>query len=254
MFKNKLKENLYNGKVCFGTFVASNAPDTVEICGILGFDFVVIDAEHGYTSPETSLSMIRVAEKTGMTPLVRVSENNEALILRTLDVGAQGIHIPQINSVEQAKKAISYIKYSPQGMRGLSFHRACDYGMADINEYMEQENKETLTIFHCENTACLDTLDEIASIEGLDVMIFGPFDMSQSMGIPGQVNHPDVEVAAKKMLDACKKHGKIAGIYCANVAVAKERIEQGYLYIPVGVDCKVLADAYGSIIKGLREI
>lgn len=253
MFKNKLKEKLLTGEVCYGTIVASNAPDTVEIIGLLGFDFLLIDGEHGYMSPETCLPLIRTAESTGMTPLVRICENNEALVLRTLDIGAYGIHIPQINSKDDACKAIQAIKYFPEGMRGVSFHRASGYGIHNINTYMETENKETLTIFHCENVKCLENLDEIVSTKGLDVMIYGPFDMSQSMEIPGQVTNPKVEAGAQQMLEACKKHGKIAGIYCGTVEAAKERIKQGFTYILIGVDCSVIANAYSNIINGLRS-
>lgn len=254
MFKNNIKEDLLKGKVCFGTIVASNAPDTVEICGLLGFDFLMIDGEHGYMSPETTLPMIRAAENTGMTPLVRVCENNESLILRTLDVGAHGVHIPQVNTKEDAEKAISAVKYFPEGMRGVSFNRASGYGITDINEYMETENKETLTVFHCENVKCLENIDDVVSTKGVDVMIFGPFDMSQSMGIPGQISDPLVEAGAQKMLDACKRHGKVAGIYCGNVEAAKKRVEQGFTYLLVGVDCGVISEAYGKMINGLRNI
>ncbi len=254
MFKNNLKRKLKNNDVCFGTFIASNAPDTVEICGILGFDFIVIDAEHGYVSPETSLPMIRAAQGRNMTPIVRISENSEALVLRTLDTGAEGIHIPQINTVSDGEKAIRYSKYFPLGTRGLSFHRACGYGTDDINKYLSSQNDETLVVFHCENEACLDDIDKIAAIEGLDVLIYGPFDMSQSMGIPGQVNHPDVEAGAQKMLDACKRNNVAAGIFCSDIKSAEERISQGFTYITVGVDCKVIADAYANIINGLRAI
>ena len=110
MIQNKLKHDLYQGKVCFGTFIAINSPDIVEICGLLGFDFVVLDGEHGYISPESSIPLIRAAQATGMTPLVRVCENSESLILRTLDVGACGIHVPQINTPLHAQQALRSTK------------------------------------------------------------------------------------------------------------------------------------------------
>ncbi len=254
MLKNKLNHKLYNGQSAFATFIAINSPDIVEICGLLGFDFVVLDGEHGYISPETSIPMIRAAEACGMTPVVRVCENSESLILRTLDVGAHGIHVPQINSKEAAENAVKYAKYHPYGKRGVSFHRACGYGIFDINEYMERENSETLVIFHCENISALEHIDEIAATEGLDVLIFGPFDMSQSMGIPGKTDDPMVEAAAQKMLDACKRHGKIAGIFTSNAEDAEKRIKQGFRYMPVGVDCKIIADTYGKLIKSLNSI
>ncbi len=254
MFRNSLKKKLYAGEVSFGTFVAINSADIVEICGIAGFDFVVLDGEHGYISPETSLPLIRAAEASGMTPIVRVCENSESLILRTLDVGAHGIHIPQINTVEQAKSAINYVKYFPKGTRGVSFHRACGYGMYNINEYMEQENDETLVVFHCENVLAMKNIDDIAATDGLDVIIFGPYDMSQSMGIPGKTNDASVEEAAQHMLKACQRHGKIAGIYTNDAISAHKRMKQGFRYLPVGVDCKVLSDTYSELSKSLKNI
>lgn len=254
MFTNRLKADLYNGKVCFGTFIASSAPDTVEICGLLGYDFVVIDTEHGYMSPETIIPMIRAAETTGMTPLVRVTENSETIILRTLDSGAHGIHIPQVNTVEGALNAVKYSKYFPQGNRGVSYQRANGFGVYDLNEYMEKENDETFIVFHCESVECLKNIDEIAATDGLDCIIFGPYDMSQSMGIPGRVTEPIVEEAAQKMLKACQKHGKIPGIFTASAEAAEKRVKQGFRYMPVGVDGKMIADAYGNLLKGLRKI
>lgn len=254
MFKNKIKENLYKNIPQFGTFISSNAPDTVEICGLLGFDFAVLDMEHGYMSPETLIPLIRAAEGTGMTPVARVTCNDETKILRTLDAGAYGIHVPQINTKEDALRAVKYAKYFPQGTRGVSYQRANGFGVFDINEYMKQENEETMVVFHCETVECIKNIDEIASVEGLDALLFGPFDMSQSLGIPGQINNPMVEEAVQTMLKACKKHGKIAGIYTGNVEAAERRVEQGFRYMPVGVDGKVIADAYRSILTGLRKI
>jgi len=254
MFKNKIKEKLYNNIPQFGTFISSNAPDTVEICGLLGFDFAVLDMEHGYISPETLIPLIRTAEGTGMTPLARVTCNDETKILRTLDAGAHGIHIPQINTKEDALRAIKYSKYFPEGKRGVSYQRANGFGVYDINEYMKQENEETMVIFHCESVECIKNIDEIASVDGLDGMIFGPFDMSQSMGIPGQITDPRVEEAAQIMLKACQKYGKIPGIFTGNAEAAQMRVDQGFRYMPVGVDGKVLTDAYRNILTGLRNI
>lgn len=254
MIQNRLKHDLYEGKVCFGTFIAINSPDIVEICGLLGFDFVVLDGEHGYISPESSLPLLRAAQATGMTPLVRICDDSPSLILRTLDVGACGIHVPQINTPSQAKQVVQSAKYAPQGNRGISFHRACGYGIDNLNDYMEQENQETFLVAHCESVEALEHIDEIAATDGLDCLIFGPFDMSQSMGIAGQVQDPRVEAAAQKMLAACQKHGKIPGIFTSSVEAAKERMEQGFRYLPVGVDCKLIADSYGALIKGLKQL
>lgn len=249
MFKNKLKKDLYDGKTCFGTFMSLNSTDVVESGGLAGFDFVIIDTEHGYMSPETTMDLVRAAEVSGTTPITRVTENGETIILRCLDVGAHGVQVPQINDKESAELAVKRVKYYPEGTRGVAMTRSCNYGLTPIFDYFKQENEETLVVVHIENIVGLQNIEEIAATPGVDVLFLGPFDMSQSMGIPGQVDHPRIDEAAEIVLAACKKYGKIPGVYAEFPEVAKKRADQGFQYIPIGMVTSLISRAFVDVLK-----
>ena len=250
MIINKLKRKLAEGKTAIGTFIVCDSPDLVEIAALSGFEFVIIDCEHGPMGPESSQDLIRAAEVRGITPIVRIPNKMESTILHFLDVGAHGIQVPQVNEVEAAKNIVSNSKYKPVGSRGLAFPRASDYGLCDPSKYTDHENKETMIITHCENKICLENLEEICKIPEIDVIFLGPYDMSQSMGVTGQVNHELVENAAKKVIEITKKYGKVAGVYADNGEVAKRRAEQGFRYITLGCDTTM----YGAKCKHEIEI
>ncbi len=252
MFKNKIKKALYEGKPCFGTFICTNSTDIVEIFGLVGFDFVIIDTEHGYMSPETSRGLIRAAEVTGMTPIIRVTENSEASILRSLDIGAHGVQVPHVNNVEEAKLTIQYSKYYPEGMRGIATARSSNYWLVPIEDYLRQENEETLVILHCETEEGLNDLENIAQIPGIDVIFLGPFDMSQSMGIPGQTDHPRIKAALERVLHVCKKYNKIAGIYCESAETAKRMADAGFLFLPISMDGALISSTLQNVITTVK--
>lgn len=254
MFKNTLKKSLYEGKPCFGTFICTNSTDIVEIFGLVGFDFVIIDTEHGYMSPETSRGLIRAAEVTEMTPIIRVTDNSETSILRSLDIGAHGVQVPHCNSKQDAKDTVQFAKYYPEGMRGIATARASNYGLVPLTEYLENENKETLIIVHCENIEGLQNIEEIAATPGIDVIFLGPFDMSQSMGIPGETDHPKIQEAAEKLLKTCQKYGKIPGIYCEDAEAAKSRANEGFLYLPIAMDGALISSSLKKVIEDVRGI
>ena len=190
MKKNNLKEVLKEGKNGFGTFLKFTDPAVVEIMGFAGFDFVIIDQEHGPISLQSAQNMLRAAESANITPVIRVTDNAETLILRALDIGAQGIEIPQINTKSDALRAVKAVKYSPQGQRGLCrYVRAADYSSMDRYKYFKYASQETMIIAHIEGVEGINNLEEILSVAGIDVIFIGPYDLSQSLGIPGQINH-----------------------------------------------------------------
>lgn len=251
MVKNHLKRRLAEGKAAVGTFITCNAPDLVEICALTGFDFVVIDLEHGPMSPESAQHLIRAAEFRGISPIIRIPNRFESTILHILDVGAHGIQVPQVNDAQAAQEIIEYSKYSPEGRRGLAFPRSADYGITDLSKYFEHENNETMIITHCENKTCLDNLEAICELPQIDVIFLGPYDMSQSMGVIGNVTHELVENAAKQVLEITARYGKAAGIFAGNGQIARQRAQQGFRYITIGMDttlygakCKQEIDAF----------
>ena len=243
MFNNKLKQKLLQGGTAIGIFITCDVPDLVEIAGISGFDFVIIDTEHGPLSVEATQDLIRAAELRGITPITRVTEHSETTILRSLDVGAHGIQVPQVNNRETAEKVVQSAKYFPTGSRGLAMPRASDFGIMNPLDYFKKANEETLIVVHCENIYGLDNLEEIVKVPEVDVIFLGPFDMSQSMGIPGEIYHPKVQDAAQRVLKLSKAAGKAAGIFVPNGEQAKIRIEQGFQYIALGLDTMLFASA-----------
>ena len=253
MVNNRLKKIFAEGKAALGSFVTLNSPDIVEIIALAGFDFVIIDNEHGPMGHESSQHLIRAAELRGITPIVRIPNSAESTILHTLDVGAYGIQVPQVNDPETARAIVGRSKYHPIGSRGVAFTRSADYGMTDMDKYFDYENSQVMIIAHCENTKCLENLDAICQVPEIDVIFFGPYDMSQSMGITGQVKHPRIQEAAEKVLETTKKYGKIAGIFTGNGADAKERALQGFKYIAVATDAVLFSGKCKKEIEDFRS-
>lgn len=249
-----MKEALQDGKVVFGPFLKFTDPAVVEIMGFAGFDFVIIDAEHGPISMESAQNMIRAAESVKITPIIRVGNNDEALILRALDIGAQGIEIPQINSKPDAVRAVKSVKYSPQGERGVCrYVRAANYSSMDKFKYFESANNETMIIAHIEGVEGISNLDEILSVPGIDVIFIGPYDLSQSLGIPGQVNHSLVVEKMKEVVTKCRENNIAVGTFADDVETAKSWVSLGVQYMSFSVDVGILYEVSKQIVEKLKK-
>ena len=254
MKKNHLKEALQDGKVVFGPFLKFTDPAVVEIMGFAGFDFVIIDAEHGPISMENAQNMIRAAESVNITPIIRVGNNEESFILRALDIGAQGIEIPQINSKPDAVRAVKSVKYSPQGERGVCrYVRAANYSSMDKFKYFESANNETMIIAHIEGVEGINNLDEILSVPGIDVIFIGPYDLSQSLGIPGQVNHSLVVEKMKEVVTKCRENNIAVGTFADDIQTAKKWISLGVQYMSFSVDVGILYEVSKQIVEELKK-
>jgi len=252
--KNNLKEVLKEGKNVFGPFMKFTDPAAVEIMGFAGFDFVIIDAEHGPISMQNAQNMIRAAEIANITPVIRVANNDEALILRALDIGAQGIEIPQINSKLQAIKAVRSVKYAPQGERGVCrYVRAANYSSINKFKYFKSANKETMIIAHIEGVEGINNLGEILSVPDIDVIFVGPYDLSQSLGIPGEVNNPLVTEKMKEVVLKCRENKVAVGTFADDVETAKSWVSLGVQYMAFSVDVGILYEASKNIIKNLKN-
>jgi len=251
--KNYLKKALQDGKVVLGPFLKFIDPAVAEIMGFAGFDFVIIDEEHGPISIENAQNMIRAAESVNITPVIRVGNNDEALILRALDIGAQGIEIPQINSRYDAERAVKAVKYSPQGERGVCrYVRAANYSSMNKFKYFEYANGETMIIAHIEGIKGIKNLDEILSVPGIDVIFIGPYDLSQSLGIPGEVNHPLVTKKMQEVVSGCKENKIAVGTFADDIETAKSWVSLGVQYMSFSVDVGILYEASKNIINKLK--
>jgi len=252
--KNNLKEVLKEGKNVFGPFMKFTDPAVVEIMGFAGFDFVIIDAEHGPISMQNAQNMIRAAEIANITPVIRVANNDEALILRALDIGAQGIEIPQINSKLQAIKAVRSVKYAPQGERGVCrYVRAANYSSINKFKYFKSANKETMIIVHIEGVEGINNLDGILSVPDIDVIFVGPYDLSQSLGIPGEVNNPLVTEKMKEVVLKCRENKVAVGTFADDVETAKSWVSLGVQYMAFSVDVGILYEASKQIVKKFKN-
>lgn len=250
---NRLKAALQAGQAVYGPFVRLATPQVVEILGYAGFDFCVIDMEHGSLETPQVENMVRAAERAGLTPIVRTSYDHPWQILRALDTGAQGVQVPGIGSAEAARTVVRNARYYPEGERGVCrFVRAAEYANVPASTYFEQANKENLVILHVEGAAGVENLDEILAVPGIDVIFLGPYDLSQYLGLTGQVEHPRVIDLLQNLISRIRARGVAVGIFTDNPARAAYWRAAGVQYISVQIDTGMLYEAARGVAERLR--
>lgn len=243
MRKNMLKEKIRNGESAIGIFVKLTDPAVPELLALAGFDFFVLDTEHVAVDREQLTNIVRAADAAGITPIVRVRENQQVEILQNLDLGYAGVQVPNVDTAQEARDLVSYVKYTPLGVRGLSPSvRACDYGTCGVQEYIDAANDNTMVISHCETKTCVENLDEVLKVEGIDVIFIGPMDLSQSYGVPGNTADPEVKAAIETVTAKTLAAGKAVGTVAGTPEAAKNLIAKGVQYI-------LLASDQGMIVK-----
>lgn len=252
MPKNQLKQKLKNGEVVLGPFINCAYPAFIEICGIAGFDFAVIDLEHGPLNILVAEDLCRAADCVSIAPVVRVSKNDAAQIQRALDIGSTGVQVPQIETITDAKIVVQSAKYNPVGSRGLSFGtRAGVYTSAGSN-ITDKLNAESLVVVHVEGTKGIENLTEIVTVSEIDVIFLGPYDLSQSLGIPGQVDDIRVVELMQKSVEIIRSSGKVVGTFSNNAEAAKKWIDCGIQYIGLGIDVSIFLQGCQALVKGIR--
>lgn len=253
MVVNELKRKLADGQLVIGSFIYIPSAKLTEIISLIGFDYVIIDMEHGTVDIGTAEDMVRAAEWAGATPLIRVTHNTPHLILRALDIGALGLHVPDINDAEDARAMVDSMKYGPEGRRGLAGVRAAKYGLqGSLAEYTAAANRETLAIAHIENVKAVENLDDLLAVEGIDVYYLGPADLSNSLGIPGQAKDPRVVKMVEETIKRIVAAGKVAGCIAADGKTARRYIDLGVLYLATHA-IKHMADGSRNFIEEVRS-
>ncbi|MDD3164349.1 MAG: aldolase/citrate lyase family protein [Oscillospiraceae bacterium] len=243
MRENVLKKKMKCGESAIGTFVKLIDPAVVELLALAGFDFFVLDTEHVAVDREQLTNIVRAADAAGITPLVRVRENQQVEILQNLDLGYAGVQVPNVDTAQQARELVSYVKYTPAGVRGLSPSvRACGYGTCGVQDYIDAANANTMVVSHCETKTCVENLDEVLQVEGVDVIFIGPMDLSQSYGVPGRPGEPEVRQAIETIKRKTKAAGIAVGTVAGSAEAAKKLIAEGVQYI-------LLASDQGMIVK-----
>lgn len=240
LIHNPLKPKIEKQGWVLGTFVEIPAPQVVEILGLAGFDFAVIDCEHGSLSPERVDDMIRAASSTAITPIVRVPQCDPVAVRLPLDAGAAGIHVPQIETTEMAKAAAQYARFHPQGSRGMHpYVRSASYRAFPTSEYLSAANQEVAVVVHVEGAGGLRDLDAILEVPGIDVVFLGPYDLSQALGVPGQVNDPRIEAAIRDAVARCPAD-RVIGTYADSPEGVRKWRDAGVRYLTMNIDAGML--------------
>ena len=253
MRANTLKQKLKEGKPAFGVMITFPSPPVVEILGYLGFDWLLIDNEHGSVTVDTSEEMIRAAELTGIAPIVRPVINRPEAIAPFLDRGAWGVQVPHVNTREEAEAAVAACKYFPDGQRGsFSRGRPAEYGLsgATTQEYFASANANTLVCLMLEEVEAIENIGEIVKVKGVDVLFIGSGDLSQSMGHPGQQAHPEVLAVMEKGVKRIREAGVVAGVSCPESLVPKFLgLGVQYFHSNVGSLLQSAGEAYLKTMK-----
>lgn len=241
-------------KTSIGSWITLNNASIAEIMADAGFDWLCIDLEHTITDYAEAQQLILAIQGKGLKAFVRVGENNARIIKRILDAGADGIIVPSVNTALEAKKAVDSIKYPPQGKRGVGLARAQSYGFSFEN-YRDIKSKEIKLIVQIEHFNALQELDAIIQTEGVDGTFIGPYDLSGSMGMPGQWNEPEVKNAIKIYEETAKKYKKFIGFHVVppDYRLVEEKINQGYDFIAFGFDAMFLGTIIRNQLKMIKR-
>jgi 2-dehydro-3-deoxyglucarate aldolase len=241
-------------KASIGSWITLNNASVAEILSDAGFDWLCIDMEHSVTDYAEAQQLILTIQSKGLKAFVRVGENNTRIIKRVLDAGADGIIVPSVNSLEQAEKAVQAVKYPPEGKRGVGLARAQSYGFG-FEEYKDIGTKNIKLILQIEHINAIDELDEIIALSGVDGTFIGPYDLSGSMGKPGQWDEPEVKLIIQKYELTAKKYNKLIGFHVIqpDFNLVLDKIEKGYNFIAFSLDSLFLGTIARDQMKKLNR-
>ncbi|WP_324672230.1 HpcH/HpaI aldolase family protein [Hymenobacter sp. GOD-10R] len=253
---NTLRAKLQQGEPTLGTFVQLGGTTIIECLALASLDYVVLDLEHGPGSVADAGAQILAAERHHLTPLVRIKDNSRASVMNLLDQGAQGLVIPAIKTVEEVRNVVRYGKYAPLGERGFGPSRASAFTyspeLQDLPQYLESCNREILILPQCETRECLDNVEEIVNLAGVDGLFIGPFDLSIALGIPAQFEADVMQAALQRILTACQVAGKFCFVY-ADRTRARQRLAQGFHSVATSMDTVEVTRAFQLLVRDVRE-
>jgi len=249
MLKNRLRNNV----LTIGSWLTIGHQSIAEIMVKSGFEWLTVDLEHSSISIDKAQSLIRVIELSGCIPLVRVGENNPTFIKRVMDAGAHGVIVPMVNCDKDAERAVSAVKYPPDGTRGVGLARAQGYGYK-FGEYRDWLKKESVVIVQIEHIKAIENLESILAVPGVDGSIIGPYDLSGSLGFPGEFDKLEVKDAIKRYEEICHRLKKPMGMHVVkpDLIEAAKYIKNGYTFLALGVDMLFLGDKCRDLLKGLK--
>ena len=247
-----LKNKLRNNQLTIGSWLMMNSITAIEVMALGKFDWLVIDLEHTSIDLQSTENLIRTIQANNMSALVRVEKNEEVIIKKVLDMGADGIVVPMVCSKEDALQAVNYAKYPPNGNRGVGLYRASGYG-TKFEEYKRWVDKEIVIIAQIEHVDAVNNIEEILKVDGIDGTIIGPYDLSGSMGFPGEFEREDVKEAIQKVIKKCREHNIPSGFHVVdtNPEKIKSKIDIGCTFLAYGIDYLFLRD---SVMNGMKKL
>lgn len=238
-----LKRALIESKLTIGSWITLAHPAIAEIMARAGFDWLVVDLEHSVISMREAGELVRVIDLCGVAPLVRLSANDPVQIKRVMDAGAHGVIVPMVNRPEEARQAVAAVRYPPQGRRGVGLARAQGYGVS-FEEYKNWLARESVVIVQVEHIQAVERLDDILRVEGVDGFIVGPYDLSGSLGIPGDFQHPAMVEALQEIWRKASQHRAIPGYHVVppQPEMLVEKHREGYRFLAYSVDMLFLGE------------
>ena len=249
-----LKEKLKKREVTIGSWITISDPSVAEIMAQAGFDWLTIDIEHSAISIAQAQDLIRIIELAGVAPLVRVTCNDANIIKRVMDAGSHGVIVPMVNSAAEAEAAVAAIKYPPVGKRGVGLSRAQRYGLG-FKDYYKWNQEHSVVIVQIEHIDAVNNFEEIMAVEGVDGFLIGPYDLSASMGKPGQFDDPDVVAAIDSVITKAKELDILSGFHVIppDEESFREKLEAGFKFVAHSLDTLWLAQGCHSTVAADRE-
>ena len=250
----QLKSRLSKGDLTIGSWITLGHPSIAEIMAAAGFDWLVLDMEHSVLELSEIQTLIQVLDGKQCPSIVRLTSNHPDQIKRVMDAGATGVMVPMVKSAEDARAAVQSVYYPPRGQRGVGLARAQGYG-SSFQKYRSWLEENAVIVAMIEHVDAVNSIDEILAVDGIDAYIIGPYDLSGSMGRPGDLDHPDVQSAIARVLEAGHRSGKPGGIHVIepNQDELQRRIAAGFNFLGYGLDIRILDSVCRSHMKAIRE-
>ncbi len=246
--RGNLKARLARGEATYGTFLGAGSAVTAEVCAAAGVDWVLLDLEHGGGGEEQASGVVPAAASYGVPTVVRAESTERIRAGRLLDLGAAGVMFPRIDGPEDAASAISHLRYPPLGDRGVAtYNRMCHYGLDP--SALDRSNDEVLGVVQIETAGALQTVEEVAALDGVDVLFVGPRDLSLALGVPGNLNAPVYVEALQRVLAAAQGNGKAAGLLVPDGATAATMTAAGWQFLAIGSDTTILGAAMAAELQ-----
>jgi 2-keto-3-deoxy-L-rhamnonate aldolase RhmA len=251
---NTVKQGLKRGELQIGCISSQlRTPEAVRALAAAGLDWTFFDAEHGAFDLETLVELTRAASQAGLCPIVRVADLQYALVARALDCGAQGIVLPRAESPERLAEAVSWTRFPPMGVRGYGLGPAhLDYETVSIAEVVAHMNEQVMVVAQIETRTALERIDELLSVPNIDAVLIGPADLSVSLGLPGQFEHPALIAAIDRICESCSRHGVATGIHLRTLALAKQWRDRGMRLLSCNSDIGFLLEKATETVTALR--